>query len=131
MHSEGAGITMTPKSKNKLSKYAVAVIAVWGVCTVFSGAGYYLFYRPLQAELIQTQQQFTESSRQLENARLAALEQTKEQMKERYRQASQSIAGFSTASDSATGLVFQIGQIANDLNLTEFSSKNQKTQYAS
>ncbi|MCI0498840.1 MAG: hypothetical protein L0Y36_04040 [Planctomycetales bacterium] len=122
---------MGSKQKIRLSRYALAAIAVWGVCTVLWVAGYYLFYLPQQTEQIRIQQQFSESAEQLENARLAALRKTKEQMQQRYEQTSRTIADFSTASDSVTGLVFQIGQIANDLRLTEFSSKNQKNQYAS
>jgi hypothetical protein len=122
---------MAPKAKIKLSRYALAVIAVWAFCAVLATAVYFLFYLPQQVEQGQMKQQFSESSEQLEKARLAALDQTREQMKQRYEQTCRTIAGFSTAPDSVTGLVFQIGQIANDLHLTEFSSKNQKNQSAS
>ncbi len=117
--------------KIKLSRYAGMLIAVWSLCIVLLVLGYWQWYLPLQAERIEVQRQFSESSQQLEQARLAAREETKQQLKQRLEQSSRTIADFSVPADGVTNLVFQIGQISNDLRLIDFSSKNPKTSYAS
>lgn len=114
------------KSTIKLSKYAIVTLAVWAVSVMLIGAGYGLFYLPQKVELAQVQKQCSESRTELEQARLAAQDQTKEKMKRKSEETSRLISGFSTEYDRMTELVFQIGQIANDLRLAEFSSKNEK-----
>lgn len=114
------------KSKVTLSKYAIVNLAVWASAVVFVGGGYLLLYQPQAIELAQVQKQYTESQSELEQARLAARDQTKEKMKQQYEETDRLISEFSTGQEKMTEVVFQIGQIANDLRLAEFSSKNEK-----
>lgn len=114
------------KSNIKLGKYAIVTLAAWAVCVLVIGAGYVLLYQPQKVELAQVQKQFSESQTELEKAQLAAQDQAKEKMQLRCDETSRLIAGFSTKPDKMTELVFQVGQIANDLRLAEFSSKNEK-----
>lgn len=123
---------MTMKLKEmKLSRYPVMLAAVWIIFLIVSIVGYWQLYQPLQAERIEVQRQFSESSQQLEQARLAARQETKQQIQQRLEHSTQTIADFCVPSESVTNLVFQIGQIANDLHLIDFSSKNQKNAYTS
>ncbi|MEN8126846.1 MAG: GspMb/PilO family protein [Planctomycetota bacterium] len=110
----------------KLSHYMIAVIAAWAVFAVVVGGGYFMLYVPQKTELIQLQNQCAESQRGLNKAQLAAQEQTKEKMRLRREETDRLIAGFSTEHDRATELIFEVGQIANDLRLAEFSSKRRK-----
>lgn len=112
-------------SKIKLSKYLTALIAIWGISLLFVGIGYFLFYVPQKMELTQLQNQYSESQEKLAHARLAGQDQTKEKMKLRCEESERLISGFSTDHDRMTELVFKIGQIANNLRLAEFSSKNE------
>ena len=112
-------------SKIKFSKYTTALIAAWGISLLFVGIGYFLFYLPQGVELAQVQGRYSESREKLEHAQLAGQDRTREKMKLRCEESEQFIAEFSTDRDKMTELVFKIGQIANDLKLVEFSSKNE------
>ena len=114
------------KSKIKLSRYTIVTAAVWAVSVVVLGGGYFLFYAPQQAELLQVNNQCDESQTALEQAQLAAQDEAREKQKQQCEDVSQLISGFSTHQDSVTELVFEIGRIANELRLSEFSSKDQK-----
>ena len=114
------------KSKIKLSRYTIVTAAVWAVSVVVLGGGYFLFYAPQQAELLQVNNQCDESQTALGQAQLAAQDEAKAKQKQQCEDVSQFISGFSTHQDSVTELVFEIGRIANELRLSEFSSKDQK-----
>ena len=114
------------KSKIKLGRYTVITAAVWVISVVVLGGGYFLLYTPQQLEFFQVKNRCAESQTELEQAQLAAQDQTKAKQKQQREEISQLISGFSTQQDTATELVFEIGRIANELRLSEFSSKNQK-----
>ena len=116
------------KSKIKLSRYTIVTAAVWAVSVIVLGGGYLLLYAPQQATLLQLKNQCAESQTVLEQAQLAAQDQTKAKQKQQCEEVGQLISGFSTQQDAVTELVFEIGRIANELRLSEFSSKNQKQQ---
>jgi len=112
--------------KTKLSRYTAALGAVWTACLILLAAGYILFYAPQKANLIGLQTQYRQSCIELDEAKLAASAETRESMQARYEQQNQLIADFSTDADAETELVFQVGQIASQLQLGEFSSKHLK-----
>lgn len=114
------------KSKIKLSRYTIATATVWAVSAVVLGGGYFLLHLPQKTELLQVNNQYAESQTALEQAQLAACDKTKSKQKQRSEEVSQLISSFSTQQDTVTELVFEIGRIANELRLSEFSSKNQK-----
>lgn len=113
------------KSKNKLSKYMIITGTLWCICAVVVGLSYMLLYQPQKVQLTHIETQYTDSQIQLEQALVAAQDETKEKMHQRLAQTDKLIESFATKQDAVTSLVFQIGQIANDLKLAEFSSKNQ------
>ena len=114
------------KSKIKLNRYTIVTAAVWAVSVVILGGGYALLYAPQQTELLQVKNQCDESQTSLEQSQLAAQDQTKAKQKQQCEEVGQLISGFSTQQDTVTELVFEIGRIANELRLSEFSSKDQK-----
>jgi Tfp pilus assembly protein PilO len=114
------------ESKIKLSRYTIITAILWAVSVIVLGGGYFLFHAPQQAEFLRLKNQCAESQTALEQAQLAAQDQTKAKQKQRCEEVSQLISGFSTQQDAVTELVFEIGRIANELHLSEFSSKNQK-----
>jgi Tfp pilus assembly protein PilO len=116
------------KSNNKFSRYTIVTAAVWAVSAIILGGGYALFYMPQKAELLQVKTQCNESQTALEQAQLAAQEETKTKQQQECERVGQLISSFSTQQDSVTELVFEIGRIANELRLSEFSSKDQKQQ---
>lgn len=115
------------KSINQFSRYTIITAAVWAVSVIVLSGGYFLFYAPQQAELIQLANQCAESQMALERAQLAAQDSSKAKQKQQYEAIGQLLSGFSTQQNTVTELVFEIGRIAtNDLRLFEFSSKNEK-----
>jgi Tfp pilus assembly protein PilO len=113
------------KTKIKFTKYMIITTAVWGICAVFIGLGYVVYYQPRKAELAQLEIRFSESQSQLEQARVAAQDESKEKLQQRWEQSHRLINSFLAQEETVTGVVFEIGQIANELRLAEFSSKNQ------
>ena len=114
------------KSKIKLSRYTIITAAVWAVSVIVLGGGYSLLHAPQQATLLQLKNQCAESQSALVQAQLAAQDQTKAEQKQQCEEVGQLISGLSTQQDAVTELVFEIGRIASELRLSEFSSKNQK-----
>lgn len=113
------------KSIIKLNRYTLVIAGVWIVAAIVLGGGYILFHGPQKNELAQIKNQYNESLSDLERAQLAAQDQTKTQLKQQCEEVGRLISGFSTHQDTVTELVFEIGRIATDLRLSEFSSKNQ------
>ena len=116
------------QTKIKLSRYTIVMAAIWAVSAVVLGGGYVLLYLPQQAELLQVTNQCNESQIALEQAQLAGQDQTRVKQQQQFEEVSQLISGFSTQEDSVTELVFEIGRIANELRLSEFSSEDQRQE---
>jgi len=114
------------KSKIKFSRYTIVTAVIWALSALIIAGGYFLFYMPQQIEFSQVKNRCDETQAALGQAQLAAQDQAKAKQKQQCEEISQLISGFSTQQDAVTELVFEIGRIANDLRLSEFSSKNQK-----
>ena len=114
------------KSIIKCSRYTIVTAAVWAVSAVLLGGGYGLLYAPQQVRATQVKNQCAESQSALEQAQLAARDKTKARQKQQCEDINQLISGFSIPQNATTELVFEIGRIAQELRLSEFSSKNQK-----
>lgn len=114
------------KIKTKLSRYAIVTIVVWGACLFLMGIGYSLLYAPQKAELFRLRSQSEQNSAELETTRVAILPETREKMNQQCQRNDRLIDSFSTLKQTENELVFHIGQIASELDLVEFSSKQQK-----
>lgn len=114
------------KQSIKLSRYAVVTIAVWAIGLILLAAGYVLLYVPQQTDRVRLERECIQSRIQLEEAQLAARTETREKIQLQSEEKNQMIAGFSTDYNGETELVFEIGQIASELHLAEFSSKHEE-----
>lgn len=111
------------KKKIKLSQYTIAVIAVWAVAALAVLAGYFFMKLPQDAELDQLRTQCTESQTRADYAQMAAIPESQTKLIERCEESERQIETFSTRQDTVTGLVFEIGELADELSLCDFSSK--------
>lgn len=115
----------------KNNKYQRYLVSIWVGCFLLIGAGYFIFHLPKKGQLIQVQRQYTESQDQLTIANKAGRDDIRQQMKQSFEETANMISRFSVPRDNITGLVFEIGKIANELGLSQFSSKNQRNQSVS
>lgn len=116
---------MKIKEDSKKSKYWIALAAVWGVALVIMGAGFFLLHQPRKVILEDVRRQYTESNDLAMIAQKAVRADVQEQLQQRLDEAQQAVRQYSVPQDSTNGLVFEIGKIANELSLAEFSSKDQ------
>ena len=119
---------MKKKFDIKKNKYLMALAGTWVGCILFIGAGYGILHLPKKEVLAQVQRQYAESKEQLEIAQMATEPATCQKIEQRCEETIQSIRQYSVPQNNVTGVVFEIGKIANELGLAEFSSKNQKMQ---
>jgi len=110
----------------KFNRYTIVTVAICVLSAAIIAGGYFLLSVPQQIEFSRIKNQCAESQSALEQVQLAAQEGTKAKQKKQCEEIGQLVSGFSAQRDAATELVFEIGQIANELRLSEFSSKNQK-----
>ena len=114
---------MKEKKKIKLKPYSIAMLLVWAVSLVLLAVGYFGFYSPLEIELTKVQRDLSESNDMLVLARKAAKDGTLELLYQKSDQARQRIEDYSIAKEGVTGLVLDIGRIANQLELVDYSSE--------
>lgn len=116
------------KLKTKLSRYTLSAIAIWALCAVLTAAGYGLFYAPKNAEVTRLKSQYGQIQDELDHAQAAAQPDTRMTLQQQFEEKEQLIGCFSTEQNAETELVFEIGQIASELGLREFSSKQEDQQ---
>lgn len=119
---------MKKKDDVKKSRYGLVVAAVWALSLVVVAAGFFLFHRPRKEALHSLERQYNESNDLVFIARKAARQEVQDQLQEKLQAAEEAVRQFSVPRESTNGLVFEIGKIANELELMEFSSKNQPVQ---
>lgn len=115
---------MKKKIDIKKNKYGLSLAAFWAICFVILVVCYGLFQRPQKEILLQTQRQYTESQDFVAVARKAVKQDVQDQLQRRIEEADQTVQQFSVAQDNTNGLIFEIGKIANELGVLEFSSKD-------
>ncbi|MHC5083050.1 MAG: hypothetical protein ACYTET_03825 [Planctomycetota bacterium] len=114
---------MEAKKKIKLKPYQIALIVTWGCSVILLAIGYFGFYGPQKIELDNVQRDLTESNDILMIGKKAAKPGILQTLQTERDQAKQKIEDFSVDDEDVTGLVFEIGQIANQLQLTDYSSE--------
>jgi len=109
--------------KFKWSVYKIVVAVVWAMMLAVVGAGT-LFISPSQKIAMQrAQQELLEMQDRLAFARSAGKKDTKQRMRDRLAEAENSVNTFSCTTASESALIFQIGQMANALQLQKFSGR--------
>lgn len=113
------------KIKVKANKYMIAVVTVWGISIGLLFVGYFALMQPQSLKLQQLRIQYQDSQQQSDHAQMAAMTESLNRLLDKREQSKNLIETFSIRQDDVTGLVFEIGQIANELALSDFSSKTQ------
>lgn len=115
---------MKKKRDIKISKYTTFLVGTWVGCLLLLGAGYLFFHLPQKEIMGQVRRQFTESNERREIAEMASQDGVRQKIQQRYEEVDHKINCFSVSKDNMTSLVFEIGKMAGELGLSEFSSKN-------
>lgn len=114
---------MKKKQKIKLTVYQITLMGTWAVSILLLGAGYFMLYEPRTQLLVRTENKLSESNETLALAKMADREDSQRKQAERLENTQQTIDRFSISQENITALVFEIGEIANELRISEFSSK--------
>ncbi|MHC4926810.1 MAG: hypothetical protein ACYTER_05690 [Planctomycetota bacterium] len=122
---------MKTKQKIKITKYTASLAIIWGACLLLIGVGYMFFQLPQQTTLAQIERQYDESRQAYELAETAGSESIRQKAQQQMEEVQQTIDALSLPEGNVTGLVFQIGKIADELELADFSSKHIKNQSVS
>lgn len=114
---------MKKKQKIKLTVYQITLMGTWTVSILLLGAGYLMLFEPRAQLLVRTENKLSESNETLALAKMAAREDSRHKQTEKLELTRQTIDRFSIPQENITALVFEIGEIANELRISEFSSK--------
>lgn len=118
-------MTMNKKIDLKNNKCLLSLIVVWTISVALLTICYFVFHLPKSQALGKVLRQYQESREQRLLAEKAAQQDVRERLERRFTETEQIVRHFSVPQENMTGLVFEIGKIANELGLAEFSSKNQ------
>jgi Tfp pilus assembly protein PilO len=115
---------MNRKTKKKLTRYQKTAIGIWGAALILFGAGFFLCYLPQHELVAQVQHRFEDSNRQAAVARQASSAEARQQVQQQAERAIEQLETFAICSDRVSGLVFEIGRMADSLQLQGYSSKH-------
>lgn len=115
---------MEKESKRKFSRYTVLLAGTWAGCLLLIAGGYCFFQLPQKTTLRQAKKQQGESQQVREIADMATQASVIQKARLRLADSCEQIHSYSLPQDHAADLVFEIGKIAGELGLSEFSSKN-------
>jgi hypothetical protein len=116
---------MKTKIDLKKKTYGLWLTAAWGAGFLVLAACYFMLHLPQKDKLAKVRRQYAESQEMVLIARKAAQPDVRDRLQQRFEDAGQAVRHFSVPQEKTTGLVFEIGKIANDVGLSAFSSKNQ------
>ena len=115
---------MNKKAKRTFTFYQKAAAGVWTASVLLLAAGIFGFYMPQRNSLIQIHQRYQESCQKADLAKEAASEKARVQLEQQTEQVNGQLNALTIPIDHVSGLVFEVGRVANQLNLREFASKN-------
>lgn len=115
---------MKTKLDLKKHKYLVSLITTWMAGFLVIGVCYFAFHSPKKEQLEKLQTEHNQSRDLLLIAEKAQQQEVRDTLKQRFDAVNETVQQFSVPHNQKTGLVFEIGKLANDLGLLEFSSKN-------
>ena len=108
----------------KKYKYPIALGAFW-LCGFLAVAICYLvLHVPVKQELARLEREINESRDILVIANRATQPDMQQEARQRLKQTQATLRQFSVPRRKVTGLVFEIGKIANELEISEFASSN-------
>ena len=122
---------MKNKKKIKITRYTAALVATWAGCLLLLAGGYLFFHLPQKEILAQAQRQYNESNQIRELADMASQDNVISKAQQRCEGLCDQIHRYSLPQKSITDLVFEIGKMAGEVGLSDFSSKNQNNRNVS
>lgn len=114
---------MNRKAKKALTRYQKSAIGVWGGCLVLFGAGFFFCYLPQHELMAQVRHRWQDTSRQAAVAQQAASPEARQQVEQQAERVLEQLGAFTISVDQVSGLVFEIGRMADSLKLQGYSSK--------
>ncbi len=109
----------------KKNWYWLSVMGAWGLGFLIVVVCYYTLHLPQKEMLLQVRRQADESRDMLVIAQRATRQDMRQEAQQQLLETEEAVNHFSVPRLHTTALVFEIGKIANDLELSEFASKNQ------
>lgn len=119
---------MRMQRRLKLNRYQKTAAAVWACSVILMIIGLFGYYLPQHHQLVSLEKRHRESQEEAELAQKAANEQTQRNLNEQKQTATAQLNAFTIPCDQVSGLVFEVGRIAGQLNLAGFSSKSVSVQ---
>lgn len=119
---------MKKKMNMKISRYTAALVGTWAGCLLLVAGGYLFFHLPQKEKLAQAQRQCSDSTQLREIADMASRDSIVQKAQQRFEGVCGEVNQLSLPQDNITNLVFEIGKMADEVGLSEFSSKNQKSR---
>ncbi len=115
---------MRPASK----RYAIITSVYLAVCIAAMGLFYGLVLHPQNLRRVQLNSELKDLTEQFDQAQLARTEPYRNQLQERLDMVNKTWKDFVVDSARASSLAFQIGQMASDLKVAEFSAHRKEAQ---
>ncbi len=122
---------MKNKKKIKITRYTAFLAATWAGCLLLLGGGYLFFHLPQKEILAQAERQFRESNEIREIADMASQDSVIQNAQQRCDEVCEQIHHYSLPEKSITNLVFEIGKMAGEIGLSDFSSKDHNNRNVS
>ncbi|MCE5185498.1 MAG: hypothetical protein LLF76_05175 [Planctomycetaceae bacterium] len=110
--------------KRTLTRYQKILAGEWIAAGALLCAGTVCFYLPQHETLRQMQAQYKETAQQADLAQKAASEKTRLELEQQNQKVTSQLGVFTIPDEQVSSLVFEVGRMAGQLNLAEFSSKS-------
>jgi len=114
--------------RRPVKQYLIVLGGYWAVWLVLLAGGYMLFLMPQAQVAAGVNKRLAEVVERHSHAQEARTSQTRQRLAEQLKQVQDRLAEFVVDSGVAAGVTFQIGQVADELAVSEFSTKRKETQ---
>ena len=112
------------KIKRTYTAYQKSLALVWAASFVSVVAGILVFYMPQRKSLTDIQKRYNQSCQKADTVMEALSDNSRTKLKTQTEQAASQLNDLTIPADKVSSLVFEIGRMANQLNLKDFASKN-------
>ena len=109
-------------------RYGIITGVYLAVCVAAMGLFYGAVLRPQNRQWAQLHQELTELTEQYDQVQLSRTEQSKARLQERLAAVKKTWQDFVVDPARASALAFQIGQMATDLKVSDFSARRRDSQ---
>jgi Tfp pilus assembly protein PilO len=109
-------------------EYLTKAAIIWAACLALFALAYLFILRPQLDSTKRLENEFAKKKQQYEAAKMAALDQTKVRLNEEINGMRSTLKDFVVDLKDSANLTFDIGQIANEKDLSSFSIGNKSKQ---